>query len=110
MNRSLIGSVVTAGVIGLIGVEECIAQPSTAVCDDGGSGKPEICVRFDNLPDGPDEGLDFDFVFGDPDNPGVTLRRGTDGGTTRVWRVWSWDNDSDQNPKNIGTITGSAAK
>jgi len=107
VNKSLIGSVALAGVIALAGVQVCIAQPSAAVCDDGGQGKPEICVRFDNLEYPPDEGTDFDFVLGDPDNPGVHLIRGSDGETTREWRVWSWDDNQTQTPKNIGTIEAS---
>ncbi|RJP33463.1 MAG: hypothetical protein C4547_12235 [Phycisphaerales bacterium] len=85
-----------------------VAQPppSDPVCSNGGEGKPEICVRFDNLENAPQVGTDFVFDFDDPDNPGIEFRRGSDGQISREWRVWSWDNDEDQTPKSIGTLTG----
>jgi len=65
-------------------------------------------VRFDNLANAPIEDTDFVFdVTTDPDNPSVELYRGSDGETTREWRVWSWDDDESQNPQNIGSIEAS---
>jgi len=92
----------------MVFAQVCVGQPgpSDPVCDDGGQGKPEICVRFDNRDGAPEEGTDFDFdVETDPDNPSVELYTGSNGQTTREWRVWCWDDIQTQTPKNLGWIT-----
>ncbi|RJP33474.1 MAG: hypothetical protein C4547_12290 [Phycisphaerales bacterium] len=81
-------------------------EPSDPVCSNGGEGKPEICVRFDNREDPPAVGTDFRFDFDDPDNPGIEFIRGSDGQISREWRIWSWDDIENQTPKNIGTLIG----
>ncbi len=109
MNRHFILPLIAAALCIGIG-HHCFGQASDPACDSGGEGKPEICVRFDNIPgDPPEEGVDFDFdVTTDPDNPGITFLRGSDGVTTREYRVWSWDDDTNQTPENIGTIFANA--
>ena len=84
------------------------AQPSARVCgDDGG---PEICVRFDNLPDAPTELTDFEFTFDGSGIPSVNLFTGDDGeGTIFEWRVWSWVSQQDQTPQDIGQLTALGA-
>ncbi len=79
------------------------AQPSAERCGSGGG--PTICVRFDNLAQAPEENVHFVFDFSDPPNPSVELRRGRNvQGALYEWRVWS--KDAQENPANIGSITG----
>lgn len=94
---------IVAAAILLLAAIRANAQPSASVCDEDGG--PIICTRYDNLPDPPEEGTDFVFLFDDPDNPGIEFRRGSAGEVTRRWRVWSWDSSTYQNPQNIGTLT-----
>ncbi len=81
--------IVLSSVFAALSTQQAMAQPSDAVCDDGGG--PTLCVRFDNVADAPVEDFDFEFDFTNPNNPSVDLTKGRHGATLLEWRVWSKD-------------------
>lgn len=83
-----------------------MAQPSSEVCNSNGG--PELCVRFDNMANPPQEGTDFTLTYASG-IPSVLLVRGDDAGTIFEWRIWSRVSPTDATPAAIGSITGSAA-
>ncbi|MCH8879341.1 MAG: hypothetical protein IID34_05595 [Planctomycetes bacterium] len=101
MQNSRFHLIVLSSVIVALSAGQAMAQPSAAVCDDGGG--PTLCVRFDNVADAPSELTDFEFDFSDANNPSVELFNGRDaGGTLFEWRVWSKDGAGA--PANMGNV------